>query len=107
MTIGQRKALIKAVKTAAIIEVPLFVGLAVSMLVFKMGPHDPLPMILLMTQMVGLAAMSPLERLDSSTPVVLAAIWTGMLAVQMGVVTLIVYWMLRAVSDEDEATGGR
>ena len=104
MKMKQRKALTRALKIAAIIELPLFVTLAASMLVFNMGPHDPVPMILFMTQIVGLAAMSPLDRLDSNNPFVLAAIWLGMLAIQMGILTLLFYWMLRAVSDEDKGS---
>src|SRR5262245_50408248 len=101
MRINQSRTLIiKAVKLAAVIELPLFVSLLACLLVFDMGPHDAIPMILLMTQIVGLSAMSPLDLLSSNNPFVLTAVWSGILAVQITVLALLIYSMLRAVSNE-------
>ncbi len=87
---------------AALVEIPLFLSLALLVFGFEKGPHNPAAMVLMMTQIVGLAAMSPLDRLDSNNAFVLAAIWLGILAIQLGVVTLLVFWMLHSVTREDE-----
>jgi len=87
----------KALRIAALIEVPLFLSLALLVFGFEKGPHNPAAMVLMMTQIVGVIVMSVFGSTDSGNPSLLALVWAGIFFVQFFLLSVVAYLLLKSM----------
>ena len=87
----------KALRIGALIEVPLFLLLALLVFGFGKGPHNPAAMVLMVTQIVGVIVMSVFGSTDSTSPFLLTLVWAGIFVVQFLLISTLVYFLLKAM----------
>jgi len=86
----------RAAKIAALIEIPLFLSLALLVFAFDKGPHNPAAMVLMMTQIVGVIVMSVFGSIDSGDPALLTLVWAGIFVVQFLLLSAAAYFLLKS-----------
>lgn len=86
----------KALRIAALIEIPLFLSLALMVFGLEKGPHNPAAMVLMMTQIVGVIVMSVFGSTNSGDPSLLTLVWAGIFVVQFLLLSVITYFLLKS-----------
>jgi len=86
----------KAIRIAALIEIPLFVSIVVLVFGLEKGPHSTVATVLMMTQIVGVIVMSVVGSMDSDGPVILVVVWGGIFAVQFLLIGVLAYLFLKS-----------